>query len=876
MNTDDQQIVQPRYSYEEMKRAIVTDRAFLPFRAILQHEPLVHFIYHELSRTHRSFGDNRVIVINNDKEYHDMSVGDKPQDQNDTCLFKPIDIQGLWLPLDEEDLVSAIEPESLTCPLIKNSIAGEKEILFLIHPAATDRYCSLLEKYHDHVLHISAFTLPSLDSLLIAVPCEDSSYAPALVKLGINSVGDALNIRECSLNIAHSYLLNKKISCPSNLLHLDFIQDTLAYITSDDLGMIYSEIPSYLLEHNTQDDPLYVIPFSALYDLNHTDILEQCIAANGGTPTAFLETLCQYCAKTFTQLHFEHQIAVEAHSNNFLVVVDAHYRFKKLLYRESSSRANLLMTDEFFALPDSLKMACYPYVDHNGQKRKEWVIEKTFINTALFPLTRQVVNSASLQQHDESLTAWLQQISEKGFLQNWYSEDIAVRPHEIRLTIDRFCRYGYAEIIFFNALTSYFLHKNIIDEQDYSVMKEKFFSDETLPNGDLVAPCSQKPFFDRALHDAFKKSRLKSEQHCIREYLTHPWDFIDEKHRSLLPPSQQGYPDGSKITRDKGDGYRSLIFSKGSDGQTIEIPLIVSYKEDRMQRSCTIVNNKMLFHPLPDDQDAYYKKDILCDGSKQVVKKVTTQDGLAYCLISKTFHAMETLEPQNDLLREKLGVYFSRSTLYRKNEFQVKKIDIMPFLGESLFEYLQMKRQRLDQNISREESYALSQAIMRAFLTQIAGKGIVHTDIKADNICIAHTQTGFEVNFIDFEESFLPHHGQMSKGLGTAGYMAPEFFVDHNNCENQLMIREQGEQAWLSSLKDNFRSLFCYETDVFALGRTLWTDVYCEELTPDTSFIQSMLSHNPQDRPSVQTITLFLEDILIPESVKRADKTFTH
>lgn len=347
------------------------------------------------------------------------------------------------------------------------------------------------------------------------------------------------------------------------------------------------------------------------------------------------------------------------------------------------------------------------------------------------------------------------------------------------------------------------------------------------------------------------------EMMMIHHYLENPQLFIPILFHAHLPDF---YPDGTKVTRGKmdenGNMQRRLVIPQDDDMEDMIIPLDAQ-EDDVMEHSCTLINSKMYFHSHSDDKTNYFKHHTVKNGLilvKQVVKEAVDKECRSYCLISKSAISMKYLRKSNPKVRECVGnhYYLSQFGIYRDNGDYYKTIEIVPFKGNSLFSYLEKNTNW------HQKTDVLIVAILNAYLEQIANKHLVHTDINPGNICIIDNADDLQLTFIDFEESFIEDL-QSSNGLGTPGYVAPEFFKKSAHCAQQLEIRAQGEAKWLHALKDDFRTRFTVASDIFALGRLLLDDIEVDENSIHFDLIVSMCATRPESRPTPQIIKDTLE-----------------
>ena len=341
------------------------------------------------------------------------------------------------------------------------------------------------------------------------------------------------------------------------------------------------------------------------------------------------------------------------------------------------------------------------------------------------------------------------------------------------------------------------------------------------------------------------------EKKILMTYLRNPQAYIPAEYLSLLP--EKNYVDGTKITSKRANGSlespsRLLIISHGLGEEADAIPLM-TFEDDPMEHSCTLVNNRVYFQQHAENKEAYYKNQydevgvIFC---KQVVKEAVDNENNQYCFISKSSSSLKHITPTNPQVRERVGYYLSSLGIFRETEDLYKKIDIVPYFGEKLGVYLEREEW------SVEDKSVWARAIINAYLVQVSDKGLVHTDINPNNICVK-SLLDKTLTLIDFEESFIWGE-QAPHGLGTPGYLAPEFFKEPSDCYRQLEIREQGAHGWVVALKTDYRSLFSMSSDVWALGTLLLEDLALKEGCVYYELAVAMRNPEQALRPGIEEI----------------------
>ncbi len=383
---------------------------------------------------------------------------------------------------------------------------------------------------------------------------------------------------------------------------------------------------------------------------------------------------------------------------------------------------------------------------------------------------------------------------------------------------------------------------------------------------------------------------IESEQQALIKYLENPIIYLNHSYKFLFESMllkvdssidyrelsftecfdilfPTAYPNGSKISKIKEDGVRYLqigvtnisreyLLDSLITDSSIQIPFKKLFSIDSGQLSCTIAKQKVFFHEswaeLSSVSPFYFKKESSRADCYHTVKPLVDKVGNKFCIISKTYRDIDELPRDNQLVLDQTGLYFS-STMFRFQKFNIKKIEIMPYQGPSLSDYLEN-----NPDIDEKDLLSIALKVLESFKAQLIDKSIIHTDIKFENICIMKNDHQFQVVFIDFEEAYL--EGEQPHGLGTAGYTPPECFKKADNHLIQLSIREKGQEAWLKCLKPNFKDLFTYESDCYAIGCVL------NELLRGTKYylqlkfiINQFKNEEPSSRPKKEDISRIIE-----------------
>jgi len=203
-----------------------------------------------------------------------------------------------------------------------------------------------------------------------------------------------------------------------------------------------------------------------------------------------------------------------------------------------------------------------------------------------------------------------------------------------------------------------------------------------------------------------------------------------------------------------------------------------------------------------------------------------------------------------------MGPSIFKRRLFYQNA-QIKRIDITRNVGKNLEEFMLIHGDEL----TLIDIEALAREILKQYLVELNAKRMVHTDIKATNICVKITHDAgsrFEVVFIDWDEAFSIE-SPSTMGRGTAGYMAPEFFKTLQDCERQLENRGIGMAAYCDTLKSDYKNLFSQASDIYALGIVLLDDLQLEPSSSLYELAHAMCHNVPNMRPSAEYIQEALE-----------------
>lgn len=388
----------------------------------------------------------------------------------------------------------------------------------------------------------------------------------------------------------------------------------------------------------------------------------------------------------------------------------------------------------------------------------------------------------------------------------------------------------------------------------------------------------------------------EEEKTAIQDFFNHPERYISDE---VLASLGVFLPDGSKVSRAKRsdeDGHlipRRYIIPSGVHGETRYIAITTIFLDDPATHSATMIHGKIYFHQNKDDlpkklpanferycdldedddlEDEFIvayragwvralgKPDYVLNVSnmslfKKTVKYAVDIENHVFYLKSHYALVEGGVSLSNNAEQYAPQLYmgppvFRRTFLYRS--CQTKRIDITRDSGENLDEFMVT---HIDE-LTSIEIELLAREILKQYLVQVNEKGIVHTDIKAANICVKINRAeglNFDVVFIDWDEAF-DSGTPCTMGNGTPGYMAPEFFKTPQDWERQLENIEVDLPTYCNTLKSNYKNLFSESSDIYALGIVLLYDLQLETSSPLYTLAKEMRHSMPSMRPSINRI----------------------
>jgi hypothetical protein len=272
--------------YDEFIELVQHDPKFDHFKIMFKHEPLQRFVYAEKC-IQGSLSEKRVFYNESRNEYG--GIDHSTQMVLDDCygVFTPFPIKAIWIPLTKGEVYS-IEPDLQTLPIIRNHL-GKQECLFFVHSKSEDIYAELLNHYADRCITLSALSLSSPRSLLVALPTDDGQYEPAMVKVSLNQkahqVLRLLTERECALSLANTSIFNRILK-RNPTIPLSIFEDTFSFVPKAphlyDFGMSYRIMPDFLHpRYSDSKEQRFMVPMIAFYGQHNAEFFKQVVRANG-------------------------------------------------------------------------------------------------------------------------------------------------------------------------------------------------------------------------------------------------------------------------------------------------------------------------------------------------------------------------------------------------------------------------------------------------------------------------------------------------------------------------------------------------------------------------------------------------------------------
>lgn len=184
-----------------------------------------------------------------------------------------------------------------------------------------------------------------------------------------------------------------------------------------------------------------------------------------------------------------------------------------------------------------------------------------------------------------------------------------------------------------------------------------------------------------------------------------------------------------------------------------------------------------------------------------------------------------------------------------------KRIDIMPFRGETLSDFLNSRLGKAALLTLAEKEQIAEQLI--DITTDLHRQGFIYTDIKSANICISEEAGVYRLCYID--DTSAIRVGQLSRALsGTVGYYAPEFFKDPNS-RGLFDFLDWQQQCYdnrtlMQELKEDFTNQFSQSGDVYALGCIILNDLALPKASRFYDLARQMCASDSAQRPDLTTL----------------------
>lgn len=375
-------------------------------------------------------------------------------------VLTPFELKGYWIP-ESEGQVFSEESETFASPLIRTGKIG-REILFLVHPKSETLFSPLIQKYGSTEEKVSALSLSSFRTLLIALDKKDGSSEFAMVKVSLNSIVGAilrtLSLKESAGSIANSMILANKVS------NIEFLRETFSFVPFDPrAGMIIRAIPDYLMNPQSKE---YIIPLFSLIGAKNADFLATVIQNSHETPTNFFITnILLPLAMGQVQLLFKDHTSIEAHGQNLMLKINTsdpdNVQFG-LVYRDMGGVNSMFSRKEWHDLPANLRNKEYYYHSTHAQDAAD-ALEK-LVGSLIYNFTKSAYKSKFCNDNDPDFKSWKDKIIELGFEANWHIEDSDPDAHAQTLPEDKFYRYGYFEKLYGVLLLGTMVQQGIFEE----------------------------------------------------------------------------------------------------------------------------------------------------------------------------------------------------------------------------------------------------------------------------------------------------------------------------------------------------------------------------------------------------------------------------
>lgn len=434
----------------QVSAVIQSDPDFAPFRSIPA--PLLKFLICEKHHMYMVPGTRQMVddageVISGYAQNYGCHK-DLYHPQN----FQPFTLKGFWIPADQGDTFSILDPTQ-QLPIFRD-VAGKKEVLFLVHPKSETLFHPLMQAYAHKQIEVRALALSSFRTLLVAIP-DGHEYQLMMIKVSldetINKAPRVISLKESAGSVAETCHLKSKAK------NLVFMEDVYSFVPRSELldpkrtqgkairaGMLVRKIPEILLDPHARER---VVPLYALFGNKNRALLDLMINNSKKTPTQFiLEDILQPYARLYVDLLFNQQISLEVHGQNLMLVLDDEtaqpIKGREFLYRDMGGVNSLLSSKELSRLPAHLRDPDFFYFATHV-KDAATSMEDHFFHRTLFNLTKQFVKSPDYAKRDPVFDHWKTQMEQKSFLVNWTIVGKQGDLHKTQLKRHEYCYYGY-------------------------------------------------------------------------------------------------------------------------------------------------------------------------------------------------------------------------------------------------------------------------------------------------------------------------------------------------------------------------------------------------------------------------------------------------
>jgi serine/threonine protein kinase len=188
---------------------------------------------------------------------------------------------------------------------------------------------------------------------------------------------------------------------------------------------------------------------------------------------------------------------------------------------------------------------------------------------------------------------------------------------------------------------------------------------------------------------------------------------------------------------------------------------------------------------------------------------------------------------------------------------------------------------------SLDDRFELSLALLRALLTQIHARGLVHRDIKPQNIKVDKDANGFNVNIFDLNLSRLSSKPD-GRACGTPSYLAPDYDIngvaelDEKSDVFSIalvlaMIWRDSVQREICDSANSIHPLYERESSNWSINFNIGAaiDGFSDKIKQDlTNLLQFMTKKNKPDRADLSAAIIMLEDIYLAHKLTKIPSVY--